>query len=46
LVLDVEYFLEEVMLSNEFDIGILFVYFEKKTLSRQPIESPLRETKR
>ena len=39
LVFDIDYSLEEMLLSNALDMGILFVFREKKILSGEPLET-------
>ena len=39
LVFDIDFTLEEMMLSNELDMGILFVFRDKKVLSRENLET-------
>ena len=39
LIFDIDFVLEEMMLSNELDMGILFVFREKKILSGEPLET-------
>ena len=39
LVFDIDFTLEEMMLSNQLDMGILFVFREKKILSGESLET-------
>jgi len=39
LIFDIDFTLEEMMLSNELDMGILFVFRDKKILSGEPLET-------
>ena len=39
LIFDIDFTLEEMVLSNELDMGILFVFRDKKILSGEPLET-------
>jgi len=39
LVFDIDFTLEEMLLSNQLDIGVLFVFREKKILKGEPLET-------